>query len=399
MTTSRFQPAPEIPGTATTTITLQGNLAATATGPLAQVLTSSQPLQASGAPATAATLLNSLSDNTAPYVAGDSLTIQGTTASGAAVNTTLSVGPTTTIGDILTAINSNFPGSTASLNSSGDIVITSNTAGPSSLAVNISDTAGDTGGTNWVNHTLSVTTTGKTGDTTTTGIQFYDAQGSPHTLTLTFQKQANGTWNMTGSIPPSDGTMVNATVSGITFNPNGSINQVAGAGGATMTVALAGQATPQKLSFNLGASGTFAGLTEVGTASTATASQQDGFGAGSLSSVSIDQNGVITGSFSNGQVLQIAQLATASFANPQGLSLQGGNYYALTSQSGPAVLGAANADGRGTVQQGQLEESNVNVSQEFTNLIIAQQAYQMNAHAISTGDQVLQDLVNMIQNG
>ena len=379
---------------------MQGNLAATATGPLAQVLTSNQPFLSGGAPATGATLLNSLSDNTTKYVAGDTITIQGTTAAGTAVNTTLSVGPTTTMANVLSAINSNFPGSTATLDASGNLVITGEGGVPATLVgVNLSDTAGNTGTTNWANHTLTVTTAGKTGDTTTTGIQFYDAQGSSHTLTLTFQKQANGTWNMTGSIPPADGTMVNATVSGITFNPNGSINQVSGASGASMTVALAGQAAPQNLTFNLGASGSFGGLTEVGASSTATASQQNGFASGSLTSVSIDQNGIISGSFSNGQVLQLAQLATASFANPQGLSLQGNNYYANTSQSGPALVGAANTDGRGTVQQGQLEDSNVDVSLEFTKLIIAQQGYEMNAHAISTGNQVLQELVSIIQNG
>jgi flagellar hook protein FlgE len=388
----------EIPGQATSTITIQGNLPATATGPLAQVLTSSQAFTSGGTPATGSTLLNSLDDNTAPYQTGDTLQIQGTTAAGTAVNATLSVGPTTTMADLVNAINADFTGSTASLNAQGNLVVTSNTAGPSQLAVSIGDSAGNKGGTSWNNQSLAITTTGKDGDTATAGIQFYDAQGSPHTLTLTFQKQANNTWTMTGSIPATDGTMVNGLVSGITFNANGSFGQVTGAGGtASMTVALAGQATPQTINFNLGTNNSFNGLTQVGTDSSAAATQQNGYGAGTLSNITIDQTGVISGVFTNGQVLQIAQLAVANFANPQGLNLEGNNYYSLSSSSGPPLIGGGNSGGRGTVQQSQLEDSNVDVSLEFTKLIIAQRGYELDAHSISAGDQVLQDLVNMIR--
>src|SRR5579862_5793409 len=109
----------EIPGQATSMITIQGNLPATAVGPLAQLLTSAQPLTSGGVAATSTTALNSLDDNTSKYQTGDSILIQGTSATGTAVNTTLSVTATTTVGDLLTAINANFPGSTATLNSSG----------------------------------------------------------------------------------------------------------------------------------------------------------------------------------------------------------------------------------------------------------------------------------------
>jgi len=202
---------------------------------------------------------------------------------------------------------------------------------------------------------------------------------------------------MTGSIPATDGTMTNGVVSGITFNPNGSFSQVTGAGGtASMTMALTGQATPQTISFDLSASNSFNGLTQVGTDGTAAATQQNGYGAGTLSNVTIDRAGVVNGVFTNGQVLQIAQLAIASFANPQGLNREGNNYFSLSSESGPPLIGGGKTGGRGSVQQGQLEDSNVDVALEFTKLIIAQRGFELNAHSITAGDQVLQDLVNII---
>jgi flagellar hook protein FlgE len=347
--------------------------------------------------ATGTTLLNSLDNNTAKYQAGDSLLIQGTTTNGTAVNATLNVNGTTTLADLVNAINANFAGSKASLTGNGNLVVTANATGPSKLALTKTDASSDKGGTTWVNQSLAVTATGKNGDTATTGIQFYNAQGSPYTLTLTFQKQANNTWNLTGSIPASDGTMVNGVISGITFNANGAFSQVTGAGGAaSMTIALTGQAAPLTIKFNLGSSQGFNGLTQVGSDTTAAATSQNGYGAGTLSNVTIDQSGIVNGVFTNGQVLQIAQLAIASFADPEGLTREGDNYFSLSSESGPALIGAGKTGGRGSVQQGQLEDSNVDVALEFTKLIIAQRGFELNAHSITAGDQVLQDLVNII---
>src|SRR5262245_24536917 len=109
-----------IPGRSTRNITLQGNLSANAIGPLAQALTSALPLRAGGVAATAAMLLNSLDDNPVDYVVGDQLRLQGATSANVPVNATLAVGPTTTVGDLINAINANFTGSTASLDAAGN---------------------------------------------------------------------------------------------------------------------------------------------------------------------------------------------------------------------------------------------------------------------------------------
>jgi flagellar hook protein FlgE len=383
-----------IPGKATSTVTLTGNLSAQASGPLAQTLTSATPFQTSSGPATTATTLNSLSDNIRPYQPGDSILLQGTTTSGTPVNATLPVNSSTTLGDLINAINTDFPGSTASLNGNGDLIIQSNTPGPSKLSVTISDSAGDQGASSWSTHTLQTTTTGTDGSSVNTAIQIYDTQGTAHTLSLTFQKQANNTWNLTASIPPTDGTMINNTVTGITFNPDGSFNMVSGSG--TISFAINGLPTPQTVALNFGTPGGFNGLTQFGGGSSVAATAQDGYAAGTLTSVSIAQDGTINGLFSNGQIFPLAQLALATFANVDGLSRVGQNYYQATINSGLPLISGGQVGNAGSIQGGALESSNVDVSKEFTQLITGQQAYEVNSRSISINNQVIQDLVNII---
>jgi flagellar hook protein FlgE len=388
-----------IPGKATTTIDFQGNLAATAQGPAAQVLTSSQPFVTGGVAATATTALNSIDDNTAPYVAGDQLLIQGTTVNNAMVNTTLNLTPTSTLGDLVNAINAAFPGATASLDANGNLVVTANNTGPSPLGLSISDATANTGASNWTNHGFSVTTPGKDGDTVTTGIQVFDVQGTSHSVNLVFQKQSNNVWNLTASIPASEGTLTDNLVTGITFNDDGSFRQVTGigAGNPTLTMQINGLANPQTIGFNFGSLNGFNGLTQVGGSSSAIAKDQDGYEAGFLTNISVDQDGIINGVFTNGRTLPIAQLAIATFANPSALLRQGNNYFGLSSESGNPLLGAALSDGRGSIQEKALETSNVDIALEFTRLIIAQRGFQMNARTITASDQVLQELANIIR--
>jgi flagellar hook protein FlgE len=385
-----------VPGQATTAVTFQGNLNANAVGPLAQVLTTGTPFKAGGQPANANTLLNALDDHSAaPYQGTDAIRLQGTTTSGAAVNVTISVGPTTTLGNLVAAINANFPGSTASLDASGNLVITANATGPSSLAVNISDVAGNVGTMAWSNHQFAVTTTGKNGDTVNSAIQVFDSQGTAHTLSLTFQKTAANTWNLTGSIPASAGTITAGAVQTITFNNDGSLRLVTG--GAQMTFQFTGISTPQTISLNFGTPNRFNGLTQFGSPASAAAVSQDGSAAGFLTSVSVGKDGVVTGVFSNGKNLPLAQMAIANFSNPAGLNREGNNDFSQGAQSGVPQIGAGLSGGRGTVLQGTLEQSNVDIATEFTKLIIAQRSFEANARAVTVTDQVLQSLTQIIQ--
>lgn len=385
-----------IPGQATTSIILQGNLSANAVGPLAQVLTSAQPFKSGGLPATAGTLLNALDDHSpAPYQGTDAIRLQGTTSAGAAVNVTVPVGAGFTIGGLINAINANFAGSTASLDASGNLVVTANTTGPSSLNVTIADVAGNVGTMPWNTHGLAVTTLGKNGDTVNSAIQVFDTQGTPHNLSLTFQKVAPNNWNMTGTIPAADGTVVTGAVTGILFNNDGSFRQVTG--NSSMTFQFTGLTGPQTINFNYGTANGFNGLTGFGGTSSAAAVSQDGFAAGFLTSISVGKDGVIGGIFTNGKNLPLAQLALANFGNANGLLRQGNNDYTQGAQSGIPLTGPGISGGRGTVLQGTLEQSNVDVSLEFTKLIIAQRGYEVNAKTITVSNEVLQTLSQIIR--
>jgi flagellar hook protein FlgE len=118
---------------------------------------------------------------------------------------------------------------------------------------------------------------------------------------------------------------------------------------------------------------------------------------GTLQSYSLGNDGTITGVFSNGLRKSIGQLALANFANPSGLVKAGNSSYVVGDNSGNPAIGVAGSGGRGTLQAGALEMSNVDLSQEFTGLIIAQRGFQANSKVITTSDQILQDLVNMKQ--
>ena len=122
---------------------------------------------------------------------------------------------------------------------------------------------------------------------------------------------------------------------------------------------------------------------------------QDGYAAGTLESFALAADGTITGSFSNGLKQAIGKLAMGSFTNPAGLSKAGGSLYRTSVNSGDAQIGAAGTGGRGSLAGGALEMSNVDLSSEFTNLIVAQRGFQANARIITTSDEVLQELTNL----
>ncbi len=228
-----------------------------------------------------------------------------------------------------------------------------------------------------------------TGATYSTAIQVYDTQGTAHSLTLTFTKTANpNEFSLNASV--SGGTVTGVPVPSITFNADGSLN-----GPATASINIAfppGLPTAQAVTLNFGTPNQFNGLTQVGGSSTANATAQDGTSAGSLTSFSVAQDGTIQGIFSNGQTKPLAQLALATFSNTDGLSRVGNNYYAATVNSGQPLLATGLSGGKGSIQQGTLEQSNVDVSLELTNLIIAQRGYQANARTITASDQILQAL-------
>jgi flagellar hook protein FlgE len=210
-----------------------------------------------------------------------------------------------------------------------------------------------------------------TGTVLTTTIPTYDATGNERTLTVAFTKTANpGEWSATVDL---DTTPATATVNVAAFT----VPPAAG------TVTIAG------IDVDLSALTMYAGT------SSAALTSQDGSEVGSLAAFTVGNDGTLTGVFSNGLRQDLGRVAVAAFNNPQGLEKVGNTAFRDTVNSGIAQIGTAGTGARGTLQGGSLEMSNVDLSSEFTNLIISQRGFQANSRVITASDELLQDLVNM----
>lgn len=137
-------------------------------------------------------------------------------------------------------------------------------------------------------------------------------------------------------------------------------------------------------------------ISQADATSATSSSMQDGYASGTYQSFSIGPDGTVTASYSNGHSQVVGQLALANVTNLQGLALQGNGNYAITPESGAASIGISGTNGLGTIQGSALEQSNVNISAEFSNLIIAQRAFEANAKSVTTFDTVAQDTINMV---
>jgi flagellar hook protein FlgE len=240
-----------------------------------------------------------------------------------------------------------------------------------------------------------------------TSMQVYDSLGDPHTMTVYFSKTGTGAWQydvcangseMTGG---TAGTADDIATGTLTFNANGSLQSNAVTAGGTVSFS-DGAAANQPLTFNFGsptASGGTGldGITQYGSASAVSAQSQDGYASGALSSLTIDNTGVVSGIYTNGQTIAIAELAVAKFQNNNGLGQAGQNCWTATPDSGSAAVGTAGTGGRASIVSQSLESSNVDIAEQFTELIAHQRGFEANAKTITTADQMLQDVLAMKQ--
>jgi flagellar hook protein FlgE len=239
------------------------------------------------------------------------------------------------------------------------------------------------------------------GGTFSTAVTVYDSLGGAHVLTYDFQNTAAGQWNYNISIPAADvgqtGNPVSVQNGTLTFNGAGQLTApAANVTGITINN-LADGANPLTFNWNLFDANGNSLLTQFASTSTTSSTNQDGFASGSLDSYSIGADGTIEGSFSNGETQALGQILLASFANQQGLDRTGQNEFVSSLASGQADIGIPGTGGRGTLTGGSLEQSNVDISTEFANLIVAESGYQANAKVVTTLDTVVQDTINLIQ--
>jgi len=143
----------------------------------------------------------------------------------------------------------------------------------------------------------------------------------------------------------------------------------------------------------------FSQVSQFGGAFGVTAVQQNGFTTGQLTGISVSQTGVVQAQYTNGNSVNLGQVALANFANTQGLQQDGNQTWSATQSSGPPVNGVAGASGFGTIQSGSLEQSNVDTTSALVAMITAERAFQANAQMIQTEDQVTQAIIQIDQNG
>ncbi|MGO8992331.1 MAG: flagellar hook protein FlgE [Polyangiaceae bacterium] len=239
-----------------------------------------------------------------------------------------------------------------------------------------------------------------------TSMQVYDSLGDAHTMNVYFQNDGGGQWTyhvlangseVQGGTAGQNSEIATGT---LTFNTNGSLqSNTLTAGG---TVSFNGATANQPLTFSFGtpiASGGTGldGITQFGSPDSVSAQSQDGYASGALSSLSIDNSGVVSGVYTNGQTIAIAQMAVAKFQNDQGLGQAGQNCWTATPDSGAAAVGAAGTGAMPSIVSGSLETSNVDIATQFTDLIAHQRGFEANSKTITTADQMLQDVIAMKQ--
>jgi flagellar hook protein FlgE len=233
-------------------------------------------------------------------------------------------------------------------------------------------------------------------------IDVFDSLGSKHTVRMEFRKtelntSTGSTWSMKISVPqPATIDTVlpyNEKVGSVKFNNDGSLSTY-----NPPNISLSpnnGSAGNQQITFDFGNSNGFDGMTSFDSKSTTSNITQDGYTGGDLVGIRIDQTGTLVGSFSNGKSFGLAQIGMASFTNNEGLSVEGGNVYSQTANSGDPVVGEAASAGRGQIQSSALEASNVDLSRSLTQLIIVQRGFQANGKTITTSDQLLETLIGI----
>ncbi|MGH9942503.1 MAG: flagellar hook protein FlgE [Pyrinomonadaceae bacterium] len=241
------------------------------------------------------------------------------------------------------------------------------------------------------------------GDVFHAPVQVYDSRGVARTLDLVMTKQADGSYLLNATL---DGVAANASIDGgaasnapvaVTFDANGRL-----ATPNTLSIVpdqtQLGGATLPSIALNLRQPGTNApNLTNYASPSTVSSTAQDGFASGTLTGLVFgDRSGTLSAVFSNGQRYQLGQLALATFNAPSGLSHVGNNLYVETPGSGQPSVGQPDSGGRGGVLGGALEQSNVDIASEFTDLIVAQRGFQANSRVITTINQTLQDLLQIV---
>lgn len=248
----------------------------------------------------------------------------------------------------------------------------------------------------------NLSATAQVGDTFTASVQMYDALGTAHVGTITYKNTGAGAWDYTITVPGEDvsggtkGTPSSIATGSVAFDAKGILSS------PTTAVTIPSPtwsdgAAATNLSWNMfdaNGSPTITGFDAASATSSVTA---NGSAAGTINGISIDSDGQLVASFGAGKTVVVGQLAMANFNNPEGLVKLGSNAYGESAAAGIANIGVAGTGGRGTLIGSSLEQSNVDIAHEFTQMILAQRGYEANSKSITTADQLMTDTLNLKQ--
>ncbi len=399
-----------LPARATSEITFTGNLSADAAGtPQAQVLSSSTTYTSGGAAATGTTEIDQLdqfsggSDPGGQLAAGETgtITVSGFHRDGAAFSSGLSftVASGTTVDDLVDHLNNNVLQDATASFVDGQIRITDNETGYTKSDIMLSYSGA---GVLTTPPYFEVTAVGGN-EARNVNIAVYDSQGGKHVLSAALVRTDTvNTWDIiltsvsgdVAAIDPAD-----RRVNGLSFDPqSGALRGLPDTEPGQFAITFGRDvAHPQVIALNLGTAGSFGGLTQFAGSSTAVAREQDGYEAGKLSAVSVNNDGTLVGAFTNGVKKDLAVLQIALFTNTAALLSAGNGYFLPSANSGVTVVTQATNAGAGLIHGSALEKSNADVATEFVSMIEAQNGYQANARTIRVASDIFRELTNLIR--
>ncbi|HEX8340480.1 MAG TPA: flagellar hook-basal body complex protein [Tepidisphaeraceae bacterium] len=408
---------------ATENATLQGNLNANGEVAAGASVLSSPALQLVGGGAVALTTALddvSLDGTTQLFNSGstppDNLKLEGKKGGRSLAALEFEITPTSTVQDLLDFYNQGLqiktdeppvagfaPGATLDT-ATGQIKITGNAGVDNAITLN--GTSFSSGNPNMTLGFADDPTSNPAGESVSTSFEVYDSLGTPVTIDVTatlVAKTDTGTeWRFIASSPENtradefDPAGTGATAFYGAILSSGTLNfdsdgKLIGSTGNSVTLDRSGTGAVPSQNVELD----FEGLTSLTTLDSALVmDNQDGFATGTLNGFNVGPNGVITGTFTNGQTKTLGQVAIAQFDNPEGLIDQGSNLYATGANSGTPTIGAPLELNGGAVRSGSLELSNVDLSREFINLIISSTGFTAASRVITTSDQLLTELLN-----
>ncbi len=300
----------------------------------------------------------------------------------------------------------------------GTVKASNKTSTDSLEAINLTSIKGTPKATSTLDIEANLPSDAETGDSFTTDVELFDALGNSHSVTMTWSKTADNTWSLSASDPTSsaDGTTTTGTISGfpisITFNSDGSLasaTQTDSSGTTTsvdpsaISFSVSGWTTgasDSSVSMNLGSADSTTGLTQYASGEDTAAigdwtATGNGYEPGTLTGTTIDSSGVVRATFDNGETRAIYQIPIATFANADGLESESGTTFTQTYESGNYQLRTAGDGAAGEIEASSLESSTVELTDEFSRMIVAQQAYSAASKVMTTAQDMLDTLISM----